>query len=109
MALKDTIEATRDSISARRVYGDTYERNGVAVIPAAAVQGGGGGGEMERPEQTDGGSGFGLMARPVGAYVIQNDDVRWQPALDVNRLILGWQLIAFAAILLHHRRQSRRG
>ena len=109
MTVKETIDAARDSMSARRVYGDPYERNGIAVIPAAAVQGGGGAGEMERSEQSDGGGGFGLMARPVGAYVIRNDDVRWQPALDVNRLILGWQLIAFAALLLHHRRQSRRG
>jgi uncharacterized spore protein YtfJ len=109
MSVKDTIDAARDSMSARRVYGEPYERDGVAVIPAAAVQGGGGGGETERDKQSDGGGGFGLMARPVGAYVIRGDQVSWQPAFDLNRLILGCQLLGLAAILLTHRRLSRRG
>jgi uncharacterized spore protein YtfJ len=109
MSVKDTIEAARDSMSARRVYGEPYERNGVAVIPAAAVQGGGGGGEMERDKESDGGGGFGLTARPVGAYVISGDQVSWQPAFDLNRLVLGCQLLGLAAILLTHRRLSRRG
>jgi uncharacterized spore protein YtfJ len=109
MSVKDTIDAARDSMSARRVYGDPYERNGVAVIPAAAVQGGGGGGEAEHGEESDGGGGFGLIARPVGAYVINGDEVSWQPAFDLNRLILGCQLLGLAAILLTHRRLSRRG
>jgi uncharacterized spore protein YtfJ len=109
MNVQETIEGARDAISARRVFGDPYERNGVAVIPAAAVQGGGGGGEAERSEGSDGGTGFGLMARPVGAYVIKGDEVTWRPALDLNRLILGCQLIGLAAVLLTHRRLSRRG
>jgi uncharacterized spore protein YtfJ len=111
MSVKETIDAARDSISARRVYGEAYERNGVAVIPAAAVQGGGGGGGMEGgqgAEDSEGG-GFGLIARPVGAYVIRGDDVSWQAAFDLNRLILGCQLLGLAALLLHHRRQTRRG
>ena len=64
MTLKETIDAARDSMSARRVFGEAYERNGVAVIPAATVQGGGGGGAMEGGEESEGG-GFGLIARPV--------------------------------------------
>ena len=108
MTLKETIDAARDSMSARRVYGEAYERNGVAVIPAAAVQGGGGGGggAMEGGEESEGG-GFGLIARPVGAYVIRGDQVSWQPAFDLNRLILGCQLLTLAAMLLTHRRLSR--
>ena len=115
MSVKETIDAARDSISARRVYGEAYERNGVAVIPAAAVQGGGGGGGMERGDDSEGGGedseggGFGLIARPVGAYVISGEDVSWRPAFDLNRAILGFQLIGMAALLLHHRRQTRRG
>jgi uncharacterized spore protein YtfJ len=108
MSVKDTIDAARDSMSARRVYGEAYERNGVAVIPAAAVQGGGGGGGMQGTEESEGG-GFGLIARPVGAYVINGDQVSWQPAFDLNRVILGCQLLGLAAILLTHRRLSRRG
>jgi uncharacterized spore protein YtfJ len=108
MNVKETIEAAQDSLTARRVYGEPYERNGVAVIPAAAVQGGGGGGGSERGEESDGGSGFGLTARPVGAYVIRGDDVSWQPAFDLTRTIIGCQLVALAAIWLTHRRLRRR-
>jgi hypothetical protein len=32
--------------------------------------------------------------------VIRGDEVDWRPAIDVNRLILGAQLIAVAALLL---------
>jgi uncharacterized spore protein YtfJ len=108
MTVKETIDAAGGSMSARRVYGDAYERNGVVVIPAAAVQGGGGGGEMEHSGELGGGGGFGLTARPVGAYVIRGDQVSWQPAFDLNRLILGCQLLGLVAMLLTHRRLSRR-
>ncbi|MGH2957687.1 MAG: hypothetical protein ACRDL6_11920 [Solirubrobacterales bacterium] len=108
MNVKETISAARDSLTARRVYGEPYERNGVAVIPAAAVQGGGGGGGSEEGERSDGGSGFGLTARPVGAYVIRGDEVCWQPAFDLTRTIVGCQLLALAAIWLTHRRLGRR-
>ena len=108
MNVKETIEAAQDSLTARRVYGEPYERNGVVVIPAAAVQGGGGGGGSERGDHADGGSGFGLTARPVGAYVIRGDDVSWQPAFDLTRMIIGCQLLGLAAIWLTHRRLTRR-
>lgn len=108
MSVKETIDAARDSISARRVYAEPYERNGIAVIPAAAVHGGGGAGQMEKEQESDGGGGFGLIARPVGAYVIKGEEVTWQAAFDLNRLILGCQVLGLAAILLTHRRLRRR-
>jgi hypothetical protein len=57
----------------------------VTVIPAASVGGGGGGGG---DAEHNGGGGFGLRARPVGAYVIRGDEVTWVPAVDVTRLAL---------------------
>jgi uncharacterized spore protein YtfJ len=108
MKTAEAIDAARDAITAKRVYGEPYERNGVTVIPAAALQGGGGGGGSEQAERSEGGSGFGLQARPVGAYVIRGDEVSWQPALDLNRLVLGCQLLGLAAILLTHRRLRAR-
>lgn len=87
MDMSETISAARDAITVKRVYGEPYERNGIAVIPAAAVQGGGGGGGSEEGDRSDGGSGFGIQARPVGAYVIKGEDVKWVPAVDVNRLL----------------------
>jgi uncharacterized spore protein YtfJ len=110
MNLTETIANARDAITVKRVYGEAYERNGVAVIPAAMVMGGGGGGEGEQDEgQKGSGGGFGLRARPIGAYVIRGDQVSWQPAFDLNRVILGCQLLGLAAILLTHRRLMRRG
>jgi hypothetical protein len=40
------------------------------------------------------------MARPVGAYVIKPDgQVAWRPAIDVQRMILGWQIVSALAAL----------
>jgi uncharacterized spore protein YtfJ len=96
------IEQARETITVKRVFGDPYEKNGVTVIPAARVQGGAGGGGGEGPEGqgTGSGGGFGVNAKPAGAFVIHADDVQWRPAIDVNRIILGGQLIAAAALLL---------
>jgi hypothetical protein len=33
------------------------------------------------------GAGFGVRARPMGAYSVNNGAVRWRPAIAVNRLI----------------------
>jgi uncharacterized spore protein YtfJ len=74
----------RDAITVKRVYGDPIESEGVTIVPAAKVGGGGGGGG---DSEHNGGGGFGLGARPVGAYVIKNGDVKWQPAVDVNRVV----------------------
>jgi uncharacterized spore protein YtfJ len=100
MDFMETISGARDAITVKRVYGDPYERNGIAVIPAAAIQGGGGGGGGEEDGRTGGGGGFGLRARPVGAYVIRGEEVYWESALDLNRVILGGQLLALAALLV---------
>jgi len=101
MDVMETIAQARDAITVRRVFGEPYERDGVTVIPAARVQGGGGGGGSEGgPTLGKGaGSGFGLMARPVGAFVIREGGVSWQPAVDVNRIVLGAQMVAIVALL----------
>jgi uncharacterized spore protein YtfJ len=109
MDLKEAISGAQEAMTVKRVYGEPYERNGVVVIPAAAVIGGGGGGTGDQPDgTTGGGGGYGLRARPVGAFVVRGDRVSWQPAFDLNRVILGCQLLGLAAILLIHRRLRRR-
>ena len=97
-----TIEGAKDALTVRRVFGDPYEKNGVTVIPAARVQGGAGGGAGQAPDGSGsgGGSGFGVNARPAGAFVVKGDDVAWRPAVDVNRVILGAQVVAVLALLL---------
>jgi uncharacterized spore protein YtfJ len=89
----EILEGARDAISVGRVYGDPIEQEGVTVIPAAKVGGGGGGGG---DDAQNGGAGFGLGARPVGAFVIRGDQVSWVPAVDITRVLL----IGLAALLV---------
>jgi uncharacterized spore protein YtfJ len=100
--LLDKIHEVEESISVRRVFGEPYEKEGVTVIPAAKVSGAAGGGGGEAPEGEGGGTGtgFGLSAKPFGVFVIADGDVAWRPAVDVNRVILGGQLVAIAALLV---------
>jgi len=100
--LLDRIQEAEDAISVRRVFGEPVERDGVTVIPTARVAGGagGGGGESPQGEGSGTGTGLGLSAKPVGVFVIADGAVTWRPAVDVNRVILGGQLVAIAALLL---------
>jgi uncharacterized spore protein YtfJ len=99
--VQETISKARDAITVKRVYGAPYERDGVSVIPAANVSGGAGGGGGENPEEgaSGAGSGFGVKARPAGAYVIKDGTVRWVPAFDATR-IAGQALLAIGAVAL---------
>lgn len=93
-------KGARDAITVKRVFGDPVERDGVTVIPAAAVRGGAGGGG-EGGGNGGGGGGFGIVARPIGAYVIRDGDVSWRPAIDVNRVLV---LVAALVYLVARRR-----
>src|SRR5687768_10797185 len=97
---QETIERLSDTLSTKVVYGEPYEKNGLTVIPAASVRGGGGGGEGESPDGTrqGEGSGFGLSARPVGAYVIEDGTVTWRAAFDRNRAIALGAVVALAML-----------
>jgi uncharacterized spore protein YtfJ len=101
MEAQEVIAQARDAITVKRVFGEPYEKNGLTIIPAARVRGGAGGGGGEGPEGQGKGSGtgFGVSARPVGTYAIRGDEVTWRPAVDVNKVILGAQVVAIVALL----------
>jgi uncharacterized spore protein YtfJ len=104
MELKEILSQARETLSVSRVFGEPIERDGVVVVPVAILRGGAGGGSGERQtdEQRPGGlgGGWGTIARPAGVYVISGNDVRWQPAVDVNRAIIGGQIVAIVALLV---------
>ena len=106
MEIDQLLGKARDAITVKRVYGEPYERNGVTVIPAAVVAGGGGGGSGEGPEtgQLGGGGGFGLGGRPVGAYVISGNSVRWEPAVDITHIATHALALATLALVILRRR-----
>jgi uncharacterized spore protein YtfJ len=93
----DAVSQAKDVITVRRVYGDPFQEDGVTIIPAANVMGGGGGGG---DTAGNGGAGFGVRARPAGAWVIKGGEARWRPAFDLNRTILVGQIIAIVALLV---------
>ena len=100
MELEEILERAREALSARIVVGDPVERGGVTVIPAVSVRGGGGGGGGRRVDGESGrGGGLGLQARPVGAWVIHGEEVRWEPAVDVTRLAAAAAAVAIVALL----------
>jgi uncharacterized spore protein YtfJ len=113
------LEAVKEVMTVKRVFGDAYEADGVTIIPVAAVRGGGGGGGGEgaapnaQGTGSGGGLGFGVNVRAVGVFAVKDGTVTWSPSIDVMRIVLGGQLVALAGILilgrvLTHRRRHRR-
>ena len=100
--LEDILQGTRDTLTVRRVYGDPYEKNGVTFVPAAAIRGGGGAGQGDGGEgaPTGTGGGYGMTARPVGAYQISDGDVTWIPAADTTRVIILGEIVALVVVLV---------
>jgi uncharacterized spore protein YtfJ len=98
MNVTDVLTQARDSITVQRVFGEPIDHGHVTVVPVARVAGGGGGGSAQG-EKPGEGVGYGVGAMPAGVYVIEDDKVKWQPAVDVNRVILGGQIVAIVLLL----------
>jgi uncharacterized spore protein YtfJ len=105
MDIQEAIAKAQDAITVKRVYGEPYERDGVSLIPAAEIRGGAGGGAgSDASKETSGsGGGYGVNARPVGAYVIEGGHVRWEPALDVTGIAVRAMVTALGLAFLLRR------
>jgi hypothetical protein len=110
MQMHELLAGARGALGARHEYGEPYEHDGVTVIPASAVRGGGGSGSDAKGGGT--GGGFGMTARPAGAWVIKGDEVTWKAAVDPTRIVVGLELVAGIALLrgagAHRRRRAAR-
>ena len=100
MKIDELVSTAQDAITVRKVFGDPYEKDGLTVIAAARVAGGGGGGTGQDDEGQQGeGGGFGMRAHPAGVYVIKDGAVKWQPAVDPNRLVLAAAAVMIVALV----------
>jgi uncharacterized spore protein YtfJ len=88
MKIDELMSRALERLESRIVFADPVEKDGVTVIPAARITGGGGGGSGADADGRRGeGGGLGVVARPVGAFVVKDGRVTWRPAVDVNRLV----------------------
>lgn len=100
MKVEELLSRARDGLSVSTVYGPPVEQDGVTVIPAARVAGGGGAGTGQEDGGPEGeGGGFGLMAKPAGAYVIDQGKVSWQPAIDPARIVWAVAAVVIAVVV----------
>jgi uncharacterized spore protein YtfJ len=121
MEVQEILEAARDTMTVKRVYGEPIERDGMTLIPVARVAGGAGGGGPTEPgsaearvegEALEGtgahrgravagfGMGYGVMASPAGMYIIRGEQVEWKPAVDPQRMVLTLGLVAVPLLFL---------
>jgi uncharacterized spore protein YtfJ len=101
--------ATRvdEAMNVKRVFGEPFAKDGVTIIPTARMMGGYGGGEgtpatTESGDKTSAGAGGGSFVRAIasGVFVIKGDKVRWLPAVDVNRMLFGMQVVVVVALVV---------
>lgn len=98
MQAQAILDRARDAMSVQRVFGEPIRDGDVTIIPVAKVSGGAGAGSGSDDE--GGGGGFGMHATGIGVYEIRNGIATYKPAIDVNRVIMGGQMIAVVAIII---------
>jgi uncharacterized spore protein YtfJ len=109
MHIDQIVRAARDAVTVQRIFGEPYERDGLTLIPAAAVTGGYGGGAGRGEQGQDGeGGGFGMSGRPVGAFVVRGDDVVWKPVVDPARILAVAGTVAVVYLLTRRPRPRPR-
>lgn len=84
--VEKTIEEAQAAMTVKRVFGEPFQVGDLTIVPAARVGGGGAGGGA-RGTSGGWGTGFGLVAQPMGVYVIDGMDAHWLPASAANPII----------------------
>lgn len=102
MDIQQLLSQATDAAKVSRVFGDPIHEGDVMLVPVARVRAGGGGGTGTGPdnEGTGSGGGGGFTAEPAGVYVVKNGEVTWRPSVDVNRVVVGAQLVAIVTALV---------
>jgi uncharacterized spore protein YtfJ len=102
MDVQELLSQVTDKVTVSRVFGEPIQHGEVLVVPVAVVRGGAGGGTGTNPKDDSSGSGGGggFQATPAGVYVVKNGNVTWQPAVDVNKIVAGAQVVAVVMALV---------
>jgi uncharacterized spore protein YtfJ len=98
----EILRRTVQDSTAGTVFGEPITRGEITLVPVARVSGrggGGGGGPAAGDHAKGSGGGLALSARPVGVFVVKDGKVDWRPSVDINRAILGGQIVAVVALL----------
>lgn len=69
-----------------------WQRPGGHHPRAFPAPSGRGGGDAE-------GTGFATRVKPLGVYVVDSTGVHWRPAIDVNRVVLGGQVVGAISVV----------
>jgi uncharacterized spore protein YtfJ len=104
MDAQQFVNEMQQEVRPNNVFGAPIQVDGVTLLPAMMVRGGAGARGGDR-----GGAGYGVRARPVGIYVLRDGKVSWRPAVDVNRIIWGGQMIGLVAAVGSVLRMQRLG
>jgi uncharacterized spore protein YtfJ len=75
------------SASAKAVYADPVEHDGVTVIPVAKVRWGFGGGSGRKKGERGSGGGGGMQATPLGYIEIKAGQTQFRPIRDPMNLV----------------------
>jgi uncharacterized spore protein YtfJ len=82
--------------SARAVYGEPVERDGVTVIPVAKVRWGFGGGDGNSEQGSGSGGGGGVLASPIGYIELRDGAAEFRPIKDPVSEMLATLPLVFA-------------
>lgn len=85
--LEKLVSQGADAMTVKRVFGEPIAHDGITLIPVARVRGAGGLGAGTGADESQG-AGYAVTAHAMGTYVIKGDEVRFVPAVDVNRALL---------------------
>jgi uncharacterized spore protein YtfJ len=102
MDAMDVLAKAREGMNLRTVYGEPVTHDGLVIIPVARISGGAGGGsgqDSSGARQSGEGAGFGIRSAPVGVFVVKDGTVTWRPSMDLNKVILGGQIVGVVALL----------
>ena len=100
--LLEQIGKAEEAFTVRRVFGDPFEKDGVIGQSRgrSRCKAWSAGAAARLPVERGGtGTGFAMNTKPFGVFVLKDGEVTWRPAVDVNRMILGGQLVVIAALL----------